>query len=109
MRTAAAGAPEVNPGCVGAVTVLTAMAFHFVTSFACAATGTANAKTAPNTANRPNRAAFMACPSLSAHAEVPPSFQLLLPTLLLIAGGVNVGGGLPLAILASSERSTPSG
>src|SRR4051812_41523700 len=102
MGTAAAGAPEVNPGCVGAITVLTAMAFHFVTSFACAATGTANAKTAPNTANRPNRAAFMACPSLSAHAEVSPSFQLLLPTLLLIACGVNVGASLAAGLSSRS-------
>jgi hypothetical protein len=53
MNTAPAGGAETIAGCVGALIVLTAMSFHFVTSLACATAGTPRATAAANTANHP--------------------------------------------------------
>src|SRR3954447_14145560 len=67
------------------------MAFHLVTSFACATTGTASASVAPNTANRPNLAAFMGLPlSLSRPAAERSANGSVVTTFLLSLGGVNV-------------------
>src|SRR2546421_12027648 len=69
MKTADAGGAEALGGC--ARIVFWAIEFQFVTSFACAATGTASATTAASAASRPSDAHFMfspfAWPQGSAH------------------------------------------
>src|SRR5436189_1022054 len=60
MKTADAGGAEALGGC--ARMVVWAIEFQSVTSFACAATGTASATTAATPANRPSDAHLMFSP-----------------------------------------------